>query len=185
MSEKAVFLDLQGTLGGDAYGNITDFSFFDYTKEALRILEKCGFLLFVITNQSQIAKGVISRKDFDRCAEKLIGCLADEGIHITQIYVCPHQKTDHCVCRKPNGYFPQLAAKKYGVSLQDSYFIGDIYHSDIEMARNVGARAVLVLTGKGQDSLLEMKERPYDRVEVWENVLEAAKMIARCLGKEC
>ncbi len=185
MSEKAVFLDLQGTLGGEAFGNITDFTLFDYSKEALRILEKCGFLLFVVTNQSQIAKGIISRDDFDRCAKKLVSLLADEGIHITEIFVCPHQKTDRCVCRKPNGYFPHLAAEKYGVSLEDSYFIGDIYHSDIEMARNVGARAILVLTGKGQDSLLEMKERPYERVVVRENVLEAAKMIAACQWKEC
>ncbi|MDD7535265.1 MAG: hypothetical protein SPK48_03575, partial [Bullifex sp.] len=77
---RAVFFDLQGTLGGSAYGDITSFAFFDNAKEALRIIQDCGYLLFIITNQSRIAKGIISHDDFDHSADRLISELRESGI---------------------------------------------------------------------------------------------------------
>jgi len=153
---KGVFVDLQGTLGGDPYGNITDFYFFENSKKSLKLLSSAGFLLFVITNQSQIAKGIITQQQFDDKARELKQNLKDEGIILREIYYCPHQKSDHCICRKPSPYFPLLAKEKFDLNLAECYFIGDIYRSDIVMAQNVGAHPLLVKTGKGMESLQQL-----------------------------
>lgn len=61
MNNKAVFLDLQGTLGGEGLGDIMDFEFFSYSIEAIKLLNKNGILAIVVTNQSHIAKGILVR----------------------------------------------------------------------------------------------------------------------------
>lgn len=176
---RAVFFDLQGTLGGSAYGDITSFAFFDNAKEALRIIQDCGYLLFIITNQSRIAKGIISHDDFDHSADRLISELRESGISVEKVFCCPHRKEDGCSCRKPKPYFPKIAAEEYGLNLSECIFIGDIYHSDVEMARNVGSKAYLVMTGAGHASLEEMKLSPYERVVLTENILSAAHEIEK------
>lgn len=176
---RAVFLDLQGTLGGSAYGDITSFTFFDNALEALRIIRDCGYLLFIVTNQSRIAKGIISQDEFDRSAFRLVSELKNSGITVEKVFCCPHRKEDGCRCRKPKPYFPNLAAEEYGLDLSNCIFIGDIYHSDVEMARNTGAKAFLVMTGAGHESLDEMRLSPYERVAVAEDILSAAREIEK------
>lgn len=178
-SGKAVFFDLQGTLGGSAYGDITSFTLFDNAKEALRIFQNCGYMLFIITNQSRISKGIITQEEFDHKAESLVAELRASGVIIEKVFCCPHRKEDGCECRKPKLFFPMTAVMEYGIDLENSIFVGDIYHSDVEMARNAGARAFLVMTGAGKSSLEEMKAAPYERVTVTADVLSAAHEMER------
>lgn len=179
-----VFLDLQGTMGGDAYGDITGFSFFPSTKPGLRLLSNTGLLLFIITNQSKIACGVITQKQFEDKAKELKKELEIEGIHIQEIYCCPHSKEDMCICRKPSSFFPKIAAERFNLDLSRSFFIGDIYRSDIVMAQNVGATPILVRTGKGEESIKILKQMNITDVPFADDVLQAARIIQDLLSKE-
>ena len=147
---KAVFLDRDGTIVEDR-GHLYDPAqvvFLPGAVEALRRLQE-EFLLFVVTNQSGIAKQEITRRDADRVNEYVVGVLAKAGVRIAEVYVCPHNREDGCECIKPKPYFLRLAAERYGLDLAASFTVGDHPH-DVELARAVGARGIYVLTGHGR-----------------------------------
>ena len=156
VKKAAVFLDRDGTIIEDR-GHLvceSDAVFFPETFTALRQLQDY-FLLFIITNQPGIAEGVISYNDVKCVNEYVIKTLDERGIRITDIYVCPHRRSDGCLCIKPKPYFLNIAASNYALDLRRSFIIGDHPH-DIELARNVGAEGIYVLTGHGQKHLQEL-----------------------------
>lgn len=181
-----VFFDLQGTLGGNPLGDVSDFSFYPNTVEALRALSILGIRLFIVTNQSRIAKGLLTQMDFDDRMSELLRELEDGGAHIDKVFCCPHQMSDGCVCRKPSSYFPQLAQKEFDIDLKRSFFVGDIYRSDMGLAKNTGGTGVLVMTGQGRESLEQMRSmKPsdvYERIHISEDILDAVKWIVSELG---
>jgi|GEM_PF-239715 len=154
----AIFLDRDGTLIEDVghLKNPSDVVFFPGTFKALRKIQK-HFLLFIVTNQPGVAEGLISRKDVNRVNIRLIKTLAEEGIEITDVYVCPHRRLDNCRCIKPKPYFLKKAVGLYGLDLRKSFTVGDHPH-DIQLAKNAGARGIYVLTGHGQKHLTELPE---------------------------
>ncbi len=169
----AVFLDRDGTVIEDA-GHLKDPSdvvFFPGTFRALRKLQK-HFLLFIVTNQPGVAEGVISREDVNRVNIHLIKTLAEKGIEITDVFVCPHRRLDNCRCIKPKPYFLKKAAGLYGLDLSKSFIVGDHPH-DIRLATNAGARGIYVLTGHGQKHLAELPED----TEVASGIAAAAELI--------
>ena len=152
----AVFLDRDGTIIEDK-GHISrqrDIVFFDDTFAALRLLQK-QFLLFIVTNQSGVGLGRISREAAVLANAYVVRCLNDEGIDITQVYSCFHKREDNCPCIKPNPYFLYKAEMEYHVDLGRSYVIGDHPH-DVDFARNVGATGLYLLTGHGRKHLNEV-----------------------------
>ncbi len=143
-----VFLDRDGTLNPDpGYIKSPDqFELFPGTAEALVRLKRAGAQLILVTNQSGIARGILSRHNLDAIHKKL-ACLLDQaGAAFDGIYFCPHHPDDGCGCRKPNRGMIDQAVQERGVDLQRSYVIGD-HLRDIELAKRVGARSVLVTTG--------------------------------------
>jgi len=170
----AVFLDRDGTIIEDR-GHLRDPSeavFFPETFPALRKLQNY-FLLFIVTNQPGIAKGKISRSDANRVNRGIAAALAEGGVEVMDIYVCPHRRSDNCRCIKPKPYFLKRAAALYDLDLGKSFTVGDHPH-DIQLAKNVGARGIYVLTGHGQKHLPEL---PQD-TEVAAGIMEAAEKIA-------
>jgi D-glycero-D-manno-heptose 1,7-bisphosphate phosphatase len=152
----AVFLDRDGTLIEDR-GHLRDASevaFYPDAVEALRRLQE-HFLLFLITNQSGVARGLIGMENVNRVNAHVVSCLAEHGVTITDVYVCPHQRSDGCSCIKPNPHFLHKAAAEHGVDLQRSFTIGDHPH-DVQLARTVGARGIYVRTGHGEKHLSEL-----------------------------
>lgn len=176
---KAVFLDLQGTLGGDGLADIMDFRFFPCSIEAIRLLNKHNILAIVVTNQSHISRGYLTISDFNDRVEDLKRELSKEEAHLDAIYCCPHGGEDICACKKPLSGMLVQAKKELNISLEDSYVIGDMGMSDIVMAKAVGAKGILVLTGVGEGSLTTFKHTwaDIDADFVAENVLEAVKWI--------
>jgi outer membrane protein TolC len=71
MGKKAVFIDLQGTLGGEGIGDIRNFTFFPFSFDAIKIINENDLLALIITNQSHISKGYFSLQEYENCAEKL------------------------------------------------------------------------------------------------------------------
>ncbi len=127
---------------------------------ALKRAASSGYLLIVVTNQSGIARGLLSENDAIGVNERLRGLLAEEGVRLDAIYYCPHHPDfgETCNCRKPNRGMVDMALADFAIDLERSWVIGDKI-ADAQLARNVGAKPVLVLTGYG---LTESKRLPAD-----------------------
>ncbi|HLB74747.1 MAG TPA: HAD family hydrolase [Sedimentisphaerales bacterium] len=171
--KAAVFLDRDGTIIEDR-GHLRELSevvFFPETLEALQELQK-HFLLIIVTNQPGVAKGMITRNDVNYVNTHIITTLGEAGVEICDVYVCPHRRSEKCDCIKPKPYFLIKAAELYGIDLSASFTIGDHPH-DVQLARNVGARGIYVLTGHGWKHFDELPEN----TETASGMAEAAEMI--------
>ena len=172
-TNAAIFLDRDGTIIEDR-GHLRDPSevvFFPETFEALQQLQK-HFLLFIVTNQPGVAKGVITRGEVNCVNTHVVTTLTEAGVKICDLYVCPHGRSEKCQCIKPKPYFLRKTAKLYGINLNASFTVGDHPH-DIELARNVGAKGIYVLTGHGRKHLNELPED----TEIALGMVEVADMI--------
>ena len=89
--------------------------------------------------------------------------------------MCPHHPNDKCDCRKPNEKFLRQIERDYNIDLKNSYVIGD-HDSDVELALNVGAKSILVLTGHGKKHYNNMVLKPNF---IANNLLEAANKIIK------
>lgn len=145
----AVFLDRDGTVIEDR-GHLRHPGEVVFYPDAFDALRRLGrhFVLFLVTNQNGVAKGILSIEEVRRVNDHVAARLADEGIPIAAVYTCPHQRADGCACIKPKPHFPRLAAAEHGLDLVSSWSVGD-HPSDVELARGVGGRGVFVLTGHG------------------------------------
>jgi D-glycero-D-manno-heptose 1,7-bisphosphate phosphatase len=153
----AVFLDRDGTIIEDR-GHLADPAevvFYPDTVDALQRLQE-RFLLFVVTHQPWVARGILTLEQVNRVNARVVSYLAEHGVTITAVYVCPHERSDGCSCIKPNPYFLHKAAADYRVDLPRSFTVGDHPH-DVEFARSVGARGVYVRTGHGSKHLAELR----------------------------
>jgi len=171
--KAAIFLDRDGTIIEDRgyLRDASEIAFYPETFEALQRLQD-RFLLFIVTNQTGVAKGVLTIKDVERINRRVIAALSERGIAVTDVYVCPHRRMDDCPCIKPKPYFLRKAAERYGIDLGLSFTIGDHPH-DIQLARNAGARGIYVLSGHGRKHLAEIS----DGIEVVNGIKQAAEKI--------
>jgi D-glycero-D-manno-heptose 1,7-bisphosphate phosphatase len=141
--------------------------------EAIALLNKHGYDVVVITNQSGLARGLFDETMLAKIHEKMRRMLADKGGEIAAIYYCPHGPDSLCNCRKPKpGLLEQFSLEK-NVGLDKIYFIGDSLR-DIQAARAVGSNPLLVKTGKGKKTLIN---NPNLNVPVFENLYVAAEYI--------
>ncbi len=156
MKKPAVFLDRDGTLIEDAgfLREEAQVEFYPQTFAALRRLS--DFVLFIVTNQSGIAKGHIRAEEARAVNDYVVRRLAEEGSSIRAVYCCPHQRSDGCECMKPGAYFLRIAANEYEIDLARSFVVGD-HPSDVELAHAVGARGIYVLTGHGEKHRAELQ----------------------------
>lgn len=181
---KALFWDLQGTLGGDAVASIELFEAYPFSKEALKLAKENGYYNIVITNQSRISKGTLPAEIYEREAKRIIGCFNSDEVLIDEMLCCPHQSSDHCECKKPKTGLMLACAEKYDLCIQECFVIGDMGKNEIVMAHNAGCKGVLVLTGGGKASLEEFRNtwKEHDADIIADNALEAVKSILRSRG---
>jgi len=154
----AVFLDRDCTLIEDR-GDLrspADVAFYPGTFSALRLLGS-RFKLFIVTNQSGVAKGKVTLDEVAAVNAQVVERLRGAGIEVTAVYVCPHQRSDGCACIKPKPFFLKRAAIEHGVDLCRSFVVGDHPH-DVDLARNAGATGIYVLTGHGSKHFPEIGE---------------------------
>ena len=122
--------------------------------ESLRRLQEAGFFLFIITNQSGVARGFFSLADMERVQARLMVLLKDEGIELRDWRFCPHHPDGiveefrmHCHCRKPEHGMIMDLAEEYQIDLADSWVIGD-KDSDVRAGANAGCRTILLCGDK-------------------------------------
>jgi D-glycero-D-manno-heptose 1,7-bisphosphate phosphatase len=128
---------------------------------ALKDLRRAGFRLIVLSNQSAVARGMLSRRGLDLITARLKKMLGRGGARLDAIYYCVHHPefTRPCACRKPGQLMVKRAAKRYGLDLSSSYFVGDTT-TDMATARRAGMTGLLVRTGYGgKDGSYRVKPR--------------------------
>jgi D-glycero-D-manno-heptose 1,7-bisphosphate phosphatase len=152
-----VFLDRDGTLIEEVgYLDRTErIALYPYATDAIRSLNRAGFPVVMVTNQSGIARGFFSEAVVEDCHRHIAELLGRGGAHIDAYYYCPHHPDGRvpeyairCECRKPGRGLVDRAARELGVNPERSFTVGDRW-VDIALARTIGGRGVLVRTGYG------------------------------------
>jgi D-glycero-D-manno-heptose 1,7-bisphosphate phosphatase len=141
--------------------------------EAIALLNKHGYHVVVITNQSGLARGLFDAAMLEKIHLKMRCMTEEKGGKIDAIYFCPHGPDDECNCRKPKpGLFKAFAAD-FDADLTTIAVIGDSLR-DLQAAEAVGAKPILVKTGKGLRTLLN---NPHLNIPVFENLYDAAQYL--------
>ncbi len=182
MLNRAVFLDRDGTLNEDPgyLGDPSKLTLFPGAGKALCILKKAGFKLIVISNQSGVARGLISSEMVDMVNRRLNELLKEDNASVDAFYVCPFHpdfnSAEECTCRKPSPALVLKAAEDHRIDLKQSYFIGDAV-SDIECGFNAGCKTILVKTGYGAETFSILQKQNKFPSFVAENIMEACSFI--------
>ncbi|HXI35841.1 MAG TPA: D-glycero-beta-D-manno-heptose 1,7-bisphosphate 7-phosphatase [Burkholderiales bacterium] len=159
---KLVILDRDGTINedSDAYvKSVAEWRPIPGSLEAIARLSQAGYRLVVATNQSGIARGLFDTTTLVAIHDTLQRAAAQVGGRIDAFFFCPHAADSACQCRKPKPGMLVEIARRFNVSLADTYMVGDALR-DVEAAAAAGARPVLVLTGKGERTRDEGKLPP-------------------------
>ncbi|MDX8340929.1 HAD family hydrolase [Draconibacterium sp. IB214405] len=126
---KALFLDRDGTINVEKnyVFRIEDFEFIPGIFKLLKSYQNKGFKLFVITNQSGIARKYYTENDYFRLNDWMIQQFQKQGIEITKVYHCPHHPeiTGECTCRKPEPGMILQAIHEFNIDPVNSVLIGD------------------------------------------------------------
>jgi D-glycero-D-manno-heptose 1,7-bisphosphate phosphatase len=154
---RAVFLDRDGTIIEDV-GYLTAIermTLFPWSVDSIRALNHAGFAVVVVTNQSGVARKYFTEAFVEQTHRVLDQRLTAGGARIDAYYYCPHHPDGklseyrrQCDCRKPARGLVDRAARDLGLDVERSFVVGDTWR-DVGLAREVGARGILVRTGGG------------------------------------
>ncbi len=141
--------------------------------EAIARLNATGYCVTVATNQSGVARGLFDLQTLDAMHHKLEKLLAAVGGHLDGIFYCPHAPDAGCDCRKPKPGLLRQIGRKFETELSGVPVIGDSLR-DLQSAQAVGATPILVRTGKGERSLVQLAKEPgLVNVSVFKDLAEA------------
>lgn len=176
---RAVFLDRDGTIIEDA-GYLHDPAAVRLLPRAARAIQQLnanGLLAIVATNQSGIARGLLSLDDYHATERRLDELLGGEGAKLDGHFFCPHlpELTGPCECRKPGPLLYRQAATQFDIDLARSWWVGDRLR-DVIPAEPFGGRGILVLTGAGE---LESTNLDGSRFARAADLAEAVQIILR------
>lgn len=176
---KAVFLDRDGVINRD-HGYVyrwEDFEFIPGAIDAMRLLKKAGYALVIVTNQSGIARGYYTEKQYKQLTAALQAELSRQGVSVDGIYHCPHHRQGtvaeyaiECDCRKPGPGLILQAARELGLSLPDSLLIGD-KPTDIEAALLAGVGQTHLVGSDISESFASNNGLAGTHANLWECVL--------------
>jgi D-glycero-D-manno-heptose 1,7-bisphosphate phosphatase len=185
--KKAIFIDRDGTLVQEVgyLKMLEDLSFTFRATDALRIFRELGYLNIVITNQSAIARGILSPKELKKIHKRMLELASEDDAEVDDIFFCPHYSEGRitpynveCECRKPKPGMVLAARDKHDLDLSQCYLVGD-KDSDLEMGRNSEVEGVLVLTGYGSQTRSALRHP----AKVFPNLYEFAKDLQEREGK--
>lgn len=181
---RAIFLDRDGTVNREKHYlyRQEDFEWLPGAREAIRTFGQLGYKVFIITNQSGIARGYYTEEDVKKLHRWMDEELYRAGARVDDYYHCPHHPTEGfgvyktaCGCRKPMaGLFWQAVREHEITDLTNSWAVGDRMR-DLEPAGELGCRKALVLTGQKIEEDLAGQEE----IEVFESIGVFAKWLER------
>jgi histidinol-phosphate phosphatase family protein len=174
-----VFLDRDGTIIADM-GYLADAGqarLLPGAAGAIRRLNQQGFLATVVTNQSGIARGLLSRNDYQIIERRVDELLQAEGARLDGHYFCPHlpELTGPCDCRKPGVLLYRQAAEQFGIDLTGSWWVGDRLR-DVLPAEAFGGQGILLPTGSGEAEAQNEKTHRFVKAK---NLAAAVELILK------
>jgi D-glycero-D-manno-heptose 1,7-bisphosphate phosphatase len=152
--KRAVFLDRDGVINKALFKNgishppqnLQEFEYFSDAQKTCQELEKAGFILIVVTNQPDVARGTQTKEMCETIHQKI-----KKDLPVRAIFACYHDDQDACLCRKPKPGLLQEGAQQFGIDLKASFMVGDRWR-DVEAGRSAGCKTVLI-------------ENPYSQAE--------------------
>ncbi len=170
MSQKALFLDRDGVINVEKeyLYKIEDFEFIDGIFDLCRHYQDLGFLIFVVTNQSGIARKYYSEADFKKLTEWMLSEFTKRDIRIEKVYYCPHHPdiSGECDCRKPKPGMLEQAADEFDIDLHNSIMIGD-KERDIEAGINAGLKESCLFDESGRQKNSKATKIVKKLEEIW------------------
>jgi D-glycero-D-manno-heptose 1,7-bisphosphate phosphatase len=158
-ARRAVFLDRDGTINAETPGFLTrvaQLRLLPGSAAAIAALNRAGFHVVVLTNQSALARGLLTERGLERIHATLIERLRKHHAHVDALFFCPHHPDGKvaryakaCDCRKPAQGLLERATRVLDLSLEGSYVIGDDAR-DVALAQGNALTPILVRTGKGR-----------------------------------
>jgi D-glycero-D-manno-heptose 1,7-bisphosphate phosphatase len=161
-----LFLDRDGTVIVDRHylHDPADVVLEDGAVAGLRALVAMGAIPVIVTNQSGVGRGMFGGDAVRAVHDRLDQMLRAADVAIAGYYFCPHAPDDGCACRKPKPGMAIDAARELSLRLDDAIVVGDKM-SDLEFAQGIGARGILVKTGKGMDCADRARDAGFDVVD--------------------
>ena len=149
MKRRAVFLDRDGVLnqaivrGGKPYppASLAEMIIVEGARESLERLKNSGFLLLVVTNQPDVARGTQTMEHIESMHQAM-----GRTLPVDEFLVCPHDDKDTCGCRKPAPGLLLQAAARYDIDLGGSFLVGDRWR-DVDAGHAAGCRTVFLDQG--------------------------------------
>lgn len=146
MAKIAIFLDRDGVLNKTVIKekkitsplNLNELKIFTEAKETLQTFKKYGYLLIMVTNQPDVARGKNTKKNVDE-----INNFLKNHLNLDDIFACYHDDKDLCDCRKPKSGMLLDASKKHNIDLSKSFIIGDRWR-DVEAGKNAGCKTIFI-----------------------------------------
>lgn len=178
---RCIFLDRDGTICEDMdyLDDYRKMVIFPFAIDAVKIMKEKGFKVFVITNQSGVARGKFSIDEAERQKKYVINFFREKSITIDGYFYCPHHKEGiipefavECECRKPKVGLLKKAINWDFIDKINSFVVGDKI-IDMELARKAEINGALVLTGYGNIELKKVVEDIY--FQVFDDIFSFAK----------
>ncbi len=174
-----VFLDRDGVISrnrDDYVKSWDEFEFLPGALEALRRLTEGACRIVVVTNQSAVSKGIISRRTAEEIDLAMVQRVKQVGGRIDAVLFCPHRPDEGCDCRKPHPGLLLRAARWLSLDLANSFMVGD-HVTDLQAGLAIGCMPVLVLTGRGSGVLEEAQASFGGCLTVAPDIMSAAQII--------
>jgi D-glycero-D-manno-heptose 1,7-bisphosphate phosphatase len=181
----AVFLDRDGTINEevDFVCSPEELRLIPGAARAISRLNEAGLVTCVISNQSGVARGLLTEEDLLRIHAKLEHDLQSEGARLDRIYYCPHHPTEgippyniSCTCRKPATGMLESGRQEFSIDLRRSFVVGDRL-ADIGAGTAAGAQTILVQTGYGKNALEDCSRAGIAPDRVLPSLAEAVEYI--------
>jgi len=158
MGNRAVFIDRDGTINANIgyIDSPNDLKIYNGVAKGIKLLNKEGFKVIIITNQSGLSRGFFSEETLEKIHGKMKRELSEKGAKIDEIYYCPHHPDENCNCRKPKPGLIKKAIADLDIEAEKSFIIGDRM-LDVEAGHKTKCKTVLVPENKEKVDI-EMKE---------------------------
>ena len=183
--QKAIFIDRDGVINKEInhLNNPSDLNLLPKVVDAIKLINESDYLAIVITNQSAVARGLMSVNTLNEIHKKLESILGNQNVYLDEIFYCPHHpgleiqgnKNEFqidCECRKPKPGMIKAAIHKFNIDIKSSFIIGD-KSVDIQTGDNIGLNTILVKTGYGGSDKL------YSAIpnQIFDNLFSSVKYI--------
>ena len=180
--KRAVFLDRDGTLINDpGYARDPDqVQLLPGVAAAVRQLNQSGLLAIVVTNQSGIARGLLTEGEYRSIEARVDSLLAAEGARLEAHYFCPHlpEISGPCECRKPGTLLYRQAAQRFSIDLAGSWWVGDRLR-DVEPATALGGQGILLTHSAPEEDIRQAEAQGYATISHLPEAVERL-ILPRC-----